>query len=94
MSVPRHQDLPECPECGCPSVPSEKAMRGDERPAGKLGCLGCGITWAGTAEQLAKAGRAEAAWERHQEKEEKTAAAERKSELDRRKWERLVRGGW
>jgi hypothetical protein len=65
-------------------------MRGAERPAGQLGCLGCGITWKGTPEQLAQARRAGRAWEMTQAMAEtkaknRAALAKAQAKLERLK---------
>jgi hypothetical protein len=93
MIEPWHR-TPQCPACGCPSVPSERAMRGDERPPGKMGCLGCGITWDGTPEQIAQAWRAERAWDREQERQKRDGEKQRKAEQERQKWNRAMKGEW
>lgn len=94
MRLPTHLQCPKCPECGGPSVPSERAMRGEERPEGRLGCLACGVTWIGTPAQLAKAWDAERAWDRKQDREEAGAKWREKVARDQAKLERLKRGAW
>jgi hypothetical protein len=91
---PSYVDLPKCPKCGGPSVPSERALRGDERPRGQLGCMACGDTWVGTPRQLEKAWAAEKAWERHEDREAAGAKHRAKVAVDQAKLARAMEGKW
>ena len=61
-------ETPACPveSCRCPSAPIREAHNGHGGPEGSsLFCVGCGDGWVGTAEEVAQAERAQAAWELH-----------------------------
>lgn len=86
-------DCPPCPKCGLklgtPIEQGGRAYRDED-----LFCPACGDGWVGTPPEVAQAKRAWTAWEAEQERQEAAYAEERKRELDRRKYERLMKGGW
>lgn len=81
-------DYPVCPTCK-----TKTGVPEDYNPD-ELFCPACGHSWAGNPEDIAQAKRAEAAYERRVEREEREAEKQRKADELRRRYEANLRGGW
>lgn len=61
-------DCPPCPDCGLNCSVPARVDRHHSGPAeSTLKCPACGLGWVGSAEDVAQAERAQAAWEQQQE---------------------------
>lgn len=87
------EDVPKHPGCGGPGVPRAAAdWNHRANPGDTLVCPACGGGWVGTPEEVARAEKAQAAWDREMDKEARTSLRALKQETLARRLKEAVDG--